>query len=140
VLSGPVAGKQGLLQALDRAGIAADEPHEAHGLPSHATPDVDHPEHDPTIGWVNARTSDINVAVKVAASSGWVLRSHWATPRCGVCGGNGQVNGPPDIGMMECTHCDGAGVTNVPPPSPEQEMAKVIARLERRIEQLEAGR
>lgn len=140
VLSGPVSGREAMTAALGRTGVL-DGPHHNHGLPAHAVPDDDHPADDPTIGFLVARTPNIDAVVGgVVKTRGWVLRAHWPTPRCGVCDGKGQVNGPADIGLLECVHCDGVGRTNTPAPTAEERMAAIIDDLQRRLAAVEAGR
>lgn len=129
VLSGPLAQRQVVLAALDRAGLRLE------GADSHRGVFYGLPDSDPSVGWVGARHRDVNEVVDVAKRAGWTLRLHWPTPDCRACGGTGRVNGP--TGISSCLHCQGTGRTNKPLPSPEQAAADAIAALEARIADLE---
>lgn len=131
VLSGPLAQRGPLLASLDRAGVSLSDSTHSRGLPDHATVDDDHPASDPTVGWINARHADIDEAGSLAANAGWALRMHYPTPRCTVCLGGGQVNG--DKGLAACLHCEGTGRTEKPAPTPDEQLAAVIAQMRAEI-------
>lgn len=105
-LSGPLATRAPLLAGLSNSGIGVDWPVEMHH--GHGLPDTTDGEADPTVGWILARTPDLDVMADELGRAGWVVRMHWPTPRCGACQGHGQVNGE------DCTHCDGIGRTPMP--------------------------
>lgn len=134
-LSGPLTTRASLLAGLAQtSGVEVDFPaelHHGHGLPDACdivmqhipSPDgsldddgnpvmVEMPmsqgRQDPTIGWILARTPDLDALADELTRAEWALRMHWPTPRCLACDGLAQVDGE------DCGHCEGRGKTPVP--------------------------
>lgn len=127
VLRGPLNVKPGLEAALAGAG---------HGMGDRFEIDRGHylgfPHDDVTLGWVTV-LGELEHAVEIAAQFGWQLVCHWLTPNCKVCLGRGTVA---DDHTKLCGHCKGKGRTNREPPTAEQTISDLMAR----VAALEAAR